>query len=800
MELNFDFKKIETEQQLIWNKNLLVQDTDFVSKGKPEFFCVAMFPYPSGNLHMGHVRNYTITDAIVRYRKMQGFNVVQPFGWDAFGLPAENAALKNHSSPADWTYNNIKNMKTMLNRLGFSIDWDREVTTCDPEYYRFEQEFFLKMFDKGLAYKRKAFVNWDPVDQTVLANEQVIDGKGWRSGALVERREIEQWFLKITDYAEELLNDLDTLKDWPPQVIAMQRNWIGKSKGVEIKFKVVNTDEVVTVFTTRPDTIFGVSYLALAPEHPLVKQLLKQAESCELSAFIEQCKRGSVAEKDLATVEKLGYNTGLKAINPLNGEYIPIWIANFVLMSYGTGAIMSVPAHDERDFSFAKKYNLPVKVVISDRVDFLEENLQQAYVDKGFLFNSGVYNGLSSDVAFEKIARDLESKNLGKIKVNYRLRDWGVSRQRYWGTPIPIINCPKCGLVKANDLPVRLPHVHLKTVSSPLKDLPEFYQVNCPKCGSSAHREIDTFDTFLESSWYLVKYASPSLQKNEISKWLPVDVYVGGIEHAILHLLYSRFIFKVLRDLGYLEGNEPIKKLITQGMVLKDGFKMSKSKGNVVDPREIIDKYGADTVRLFMLFMSPVEQSLEWSHTGVEGAYRFIKRLYNFIFTKREFLENFEATDNIKTSNYFANIEKILADINRDMEVYHLNTVISGAMKLFNTLNDCDDEILGYGVGVLLRVLMPIIPHTTQYLWRFLGWKDNFSWPVVDQKVLDSQKKNLVIQINGKLRDVIQVDPDLTKEQIEELVFRQPKIIKFLDSRMPSRIIVTPKLVNIVVV
>ncbi len=795
MELNFDLKTIEKEQQALWeqskNKNPSLNTT------KTKFLSVAMFPYPSGNLHMGHVRNYTITDAITRYRKMQGFDVLQPFGWDAFGLPAENAALKNHSSAAEWTYNNIQNMKIVLKRLGFDLDWSREVTTCDPEYYRFEQEFFLKMFDRGLAYKQKAFVNWDPVDQTVLANEQIIDGRGWRSGALVERREIEQWFLKITAYAEELLNDLDTLKEWPPQVVTMQRNWIGKSKGVEIQFGINHTNESLTVFTTKPETIFGVSYIALAPEHPFVQKLPKDEK---LVNFLKRCKQGSTAEKDLVTVEKIGYDTGLKAINPVNHELVPIWIANFVLMTYGTGAVMAVPAHDERDFAFAKKYRLPIKAVISKSLPASNEPLLTPYTEKGFLFNSGIYNGLSSDDAFEKIVQDLTKQRLAQIKINYRLRDWGISRQRYWGTPIPIIYCPHCGLVKAEDLPVKLPHVTLEKIGSPLKELPTFYQVKCPQCHRPATRETDTFDTFLESSWYLIKYASPTLQKAEIDQWMPVDTYVGGIEHAVLHLLYSRFIFKVLRDLGYLSGQEPIKKLITQGMVLKDGAKMSKSKGNTVEPREIIEQYGADTVRLFMLFISPVEQSLEWSQAGVEGAHRFIKRLYHFILTKKPLLANYSFNKPSQADGNLLQIEQILAEINRDFALYHLNTVVSGAMKLFNFLSTtCPDHLLGYGVSILLRVLMPIIPHITEYLWRQLAWEINFSWPQATPIELPNQKKKLVIQINGKLRDVLEIDPHLTQSELENLVLNLPKINKYLAGKKLQKIIVTPKLINLVI-
>ena len=664
MQKEYSAALIEKEAQEYWATNnsfVVVED-----KTKEKYFCLSMLPYPSGRLHMGHVRNYSIGDVISRYQKMLGKNVMQPIGWDAFGLPAENAAIKNQVPPAGWTYENIKHMKEQLVELGFGYDWSRELATCHPEYYRWEQWFFVKLFEKGLVYKKKAVVNWDPVDQTVLANEQVVEGCGWRSGAPVEKKEISQWYMKITDYAEELLADIQKLDGWPDAVKMMQTNWIGKSVGLDIKFK-LHESEALTVYTTRPDTLLGVTYLAIAAEHPLAIKAGKGNN--EIQTFLEECKKMETAEAAIETMEKKGIDSGLTCVHPITGESTPIWIANFVLMGYGTGAVMSVPAHDQRDYEFAKKYNISIVNVISDQSGNVDTS-KTAYVEKGILINSGEFNGLGFDQAFSAISEKLSILKMGELKTNYRLRDWGVSRQRYWGCPIPIINCPSCGAVAENleNLPVRLPeNVELDGVGSPLKKMPNFYSVLCPKCGAQAERETDTFDTFFESSWYFARYTcvdqSNAILDDRANYWLPVDQYVGGIEHAILHLLYSRFFTKLLRDEGIIEASEPFTNLLTQGMVLKDGAKMSKSKGNTVDPQEMIAKYGADTARLFILFAAPPTQDLEWSDTGIEGAYRFVNKFYRlvtgFVDSNKNIkalkvnLENFSLFPNIYNLNTF---------------------------------------------------------------------------------------------------------------------------------------------------
>ena len=630
MDEHYNPQTLEKAAQEQWlaNSSFAVKQDD----AREKFYCLAMFPYPSGQLHMGHVRNYTIADVIARYQRMQGKNVLQPMGWDAFGLPAENAAIKNNVPPAQWTAQNIDYMRRQLQRLGFAYDWDRELATCDPDYYRWEQWFFTRLFEKGLVYKKMATVNWDPVDQTVLANEQVIDGRGWRSGALVERREIPQWFIKITDYADQLLDDLDQLDQWPEQVLTMQRNWIGRSEGVDLDFTLTDGTPL-SVYTTRPDTLMGVTYLAIALQHPMARTAAKG--NPELAAFIESQSNIKVAEADMATMEKVGMATGLKATHPLTGEELPIWAANFVLMTYGSGAVMSVPGHDQRDWEFATRYGLPITQVVAPTHDQTCDLSVAAFTEKGVLINSGELDGLDFQQAFSTIADRLQAEGKGKRSVNFRLRDWGVSRQRYWGAPIPIINCDSCGAVAvpAEDLPVVLP-TDIKFVGegSPLKQMPEFYETRCPSCGKDATRETDTFDTFMESSWYYARYACANNDQTmldaEANYWAPVDQYVGGIEHAILHLLYSRFFHKLMRDEGLVSTDEPFIRLLTQGMVLKDGVKMSKSKGNTVDPQSLIDRYGADTVRLFSMFAAPPEQSLEWSDSGVEGANRFLKRLW----------------------------------------------------------------------------------------------------------------------------------------------------------------------------
>ncbi len=633
MNEEYQAQEIEEKVQKIWDEKSTFKVLEDPSKEK--FYCLAMFPYPSGRLHMGHVRNYSIGDVISRYQRMQGKNVLQPMGWDAFGLPAENAAMKNKVAPAKWTYENIDYMRDQLKRLGFAYDWDRELATCKPEYYRWEQWLFTRLFKKGMAYKKTAGVNWCPHDQTVLANEQVIDGKCWRCDTAVERREIAQWFMKITDYAEQLLNDIDRLDGWPEQVRTMQRNWIGRSTGVELSFAIENEDPL-TVYTTRADTLMGVTYVAVAAEHPLAK---KAAETNpELQAFIESCKTTSVAEADMATMEKKGMATGFTAIHPITGEQVPVWVANFVLIDYGSGAVMSVPAHDTRDYAFAKAYGLPIKQVIypADGSDVTVD--AEAFVEKGVLKNSAEFDGLTSEQAVDAIAEKLAAMGRGEKQTNYRLRDWGVSRQRYWGTPIPIIHCEKCGTVPVpeDQLPVVLPEdiAYGEDVGSPIKKMPEFYETSCPECGGKAERETDTFDTFFESSWYYARFTCPdadSMLDERAKYWAPVDQYIGGIEHAVLHLLYARFFHKLMRDEGLLDSDEPFTQLLTQGMVLKDGSKMSKSKGNTVDPQQLIERYGADTVRLFILFAAPPEQSLEWNDEGVDGAARFLKRLWKLV-------------------------------------------------------------------------------------------------------------------------------------------------------------------------
>ena len=629
MNPEYNAQIIESEAQQYWKEHKSFEVVEDSSKEK--YYCLSMFPYPSGRLHMGHVRNYSIGDVISRFQKMQGKNVMQPIGWDAFGLPAENAAIKNKVAPAKWTYENTDYMRKQLTELGFGYDWSRELATCHPEYYRWEQWLFVKLFKKDLVYKKNAIVNWDPVDQTVLANEQVIDGRGWRSDALIEKKEISQWFMRITDYADELLDSLDDLTKWPDAVVTQQRNWIGKSTGLEIDFTRKGSD-ALRVYTTRADTLMGVTYLAIASEHPLALEAAKNNPTVQ--AFIDDCKTMETTEAAMETMEKKGVDSGLKCVHPITGEAVPIWIANFVLMGYGTGAVMSVPAHDERDYDFAKKYGIEIKQVINE-----EENVDESAITaKGILFNSGEFDGLDFDQAFESIASTLNNNNLGEKKTNFRLRDWGVSRQRYWGCPIPIVNCPSCGSVAVPeaDLPIKLPEdVEFDEAGgSPIKKMPEFFETTCPNCGEAAERETDTFDTFFESSWYFARYTckdnDTAMLDDRAKYWLKggVDQYIGGIEHAILHLLYARFFNKLLRDEGLIENDEPFNNLLTQGMVLKDGAKMSKSKGNTVDPAEMIEKYGADTVRLFILFAAPPTQDLEWSDSGLEGSYRFVTKIY----------------------------------------------------------------------------------------------------------------------------------------------------------------------------
>jgi len=815
MQETYEPQKIEQRVQQYWQKNQSFKASEDNSREK--FYCLAMFPYPSGKLHMGHVRNYSIGDVISRYQRMQGKNVLQPMGWDAFGLPAENAAIKNKVAPAKWTYENIDYMRAQLQRLGFAYDWDRELATCRPEYYRWEQWLFTRLYEKGLVYKKNAMVNWDPVDQTVLANEQVIDGRGWRSDALVERREISQWFMKITDYAQQLLDDIDTLEGWPEQVRTMQRNWIGRSEGVELQFA-VDAEAPLMVYTTRPDTLMGVTYVAVATEHPLAQKAAQT--NAELKQFIESCKTTKVAEADLATMEKLGMDTGLKAVHPVSGDEVPVWTANFVLADYGSGAVMSVPAHDQRDYEFAKKYGLEIKQVIYPANNEEFDLEKAAFTEKGVLKNSAQFDGKTSAQAFDAIAEFLAAQNKGEKQVNFRLRDWGVSRQRYWGTPIPIINCETCGSVAVpeDQLPVVLPEdiSFGDDVGSPIKKMPEFYQTSCPSCGGKAERETDTFDTFFESSWYYARFACPdadSMLDERADYWLSVDQYIGGIEHAVLHLLYARFFHKLMRDAGLVSSDEPFKNLLTQGMVLKDGTKMSKSKGNTVDPQGLIDQYGADTVRLFTMFAAPPDQSLEWADSGVDGASRFIKRVWKQVYTH---VSAGKASDlNIDALNdeqkairlkLHETIKKVTDDIERR---HTFNTAIAAVMELMNELakfNDNSEQgtaVMQEALEAVVLMLSPITPHVSHALWQHLGHDAatiNAGWPVCDETALIKDSIELVVQVNGKLRDKIQVPVNADKDSIEKMAQDSDKVKAHTDGKTIRKVIVVPgRLVNIVV-
>ncbi len=813
MEQQYDAQAIElaTQQQWLDNNSFAVQQDE-----REKFYCLAMFPYPSGQLHMGHVRNYTIADVIARYQRMQGKNVLQPMGWDAFGLPAENAAIKHNVPPAKWTAQNIDYMREQLRRLGFAYDWDRELATCNPEYYRWEQWFFTRLFEKGLAYKKKAEVNWCETDQTVLANEQVVDGCCWRCDNPVERREIDQWFIKITDYAQQLLDDLDQLEQWPEQVRTMQRNWIGRSEGVNLSFGLPDGSPL-DVYTTRPDTLMGVTYLAVAPQHPLAKAAAEADPT--LAEFIREQGHIKVAEADMATMEKLGMDTGRSATHPLTGEPVPIWVANFVLMSYGSGAVMSVPGHDQRDWEFATKYGLPIKQVVTPAGDEPCDLTQSAFTDKGILVNSGEFDGLDFAAAFDAIASRLEGEGKGRRAVNFRLRDWGVSRQRYWGAPIPIINCDNCGAVPVPkaDLPVVLPtDVEFEGVGSPLKKMPEFYETTCPSCGDAATRETDTFDTFMESSWYYARYGCARNDKAmldaEASYWTPVDQYVGGIEHAILHLLYARFYHKLMRDEGLIKSDEPFTRLLTQGMVLKDGAKMSKSKGNTVDPQELIDRYGADTVRLFSMFAAPPEQSLEWSDSGVEGANRFLKRLWKLVTTHSAggavaALNANELDDNQKAARRKTHetIAKVGDDYGRRQT---FNTAIAAIMELCNELGKLDASdaqsraVVDEGLRAVVLMLNPIVPHICHHLWQTLDGEGallDAPWPEVDESALTRDSIELVVQVNGKVRAKIEVPAAADREALQAAALAQENVQRFIADLTVRKVIVVPgKLVNIV--
>lgn len=816
----YSHQQVEQETQLYWAENQSFKVVEDPNKEK--FYCLSMFPYPSGRLHMGHVRNYTIGDVISRFQRMQGKNVLQPMGWDAFGLPAENAAMKNNVAPALWTYENIDYMRKQLQQLGYAYDWDREIATCHPDYYRWEQWFFIKLFKKGLVYKKEAEVNWDPVDQTVLANEQVIDGRGWRSGALVERRKIPQWFIKITAYADELLTDLDKLDEWPERVRVMQQNWIGRSEGLEFSFEVPG-NAPLSVYTTRPDTIMGVTYVAVAAQHPLALSAAKK--NPQLAEYIKAQENIKVAEAELATMEKTGMDTGFKAIHPLTGEEVPIWIGNFVLMSYGSGAVMSVPAHDQRDYEFAQRYGLSIKQVIQPYDETECDISKAAFTEKGKLINSGAYDGMDFEQVFEELVAFFTNNGSGRKTVNFRLRDWGISRQRYWGTPIPMIACEKCGSVPVpeSELPIVLPtDVEFDGSGSPIKKMPEFYQTTCPSCGGEAERETDTFDTFMESSWYYARFTSRdednAMLNSQADYWLPVDQYIGGIEHAILHLLYARFFHKLMRDAGLVNSDEPFKRLLTQGMVLKDGSKMSKSQGNTVDPEGLIEQYGADTVRLFMMFASPPDQSLEWSDSGVEGAYRFLKRIWKLIAAFKPGSAKVEPAALNETQQALrlkthSTIKKVTDDYAR-RQIF--NTAIAAVMELFNAVSkfseqslesadnsEQDQALIQEALESIVLLLAPIVPHVCHVLWQHLGHTDSSiidtAWPDFEEAALQQSTITIVAQVNGKLRAKLELPTDMGKAEIESAAMADESVQKHIAGLTVRKIIVVPgRLVNIV--
>jgi leucyl-tRNA synthetase len=851
---------VEREAQEHWEKTRAFHAAEDPSgKGaRSKFYCLSMFPYPSGKLHMGHVRNYTIGDVMTRFHRMRGRNVLQPMGWDAFGLPAENAAMANGVPPAKWTYDNIAYMKKQLRSLGFAIDWERELATCSPEYYRWNQWMFLRMLERGLVYKKTGVVNWDPVDQTVLANEQVIDGRGWRTGAVVEKREIPMYYMAITKYAEELLGDLDKLPGWPERVKTMQANWIGKSHGVNIAFpyELSGEKKLLRVFTTRADTLMGVTFCAVAAEHPLAAHAART--DAKLAAFVEECRRGPVMEADLAQLEKKGMPTGLFVTHPLTGERVEVWVGNYVLMAYGEGAVMGVPGHDERDFAFAKKYGLAIKPVIAVESNVYSTDAWQPwYADYGRCVKSGKYDGLDFQGATDAIAADLKAKGLGDKQTTWRLRDWGISRQRYWGTPIPIVHCEACGDVPVpdEDLPVVLPEDLVPDgTGNPLAKTASFVSCKCPKCGKSAKRETDTMDTFVDSSWYYMRYACPDQKKSmvddRVKYWMPVDQYIGGIEHAILHLLYSRFWTKAMRDLGLVSGaDEPFSRLLTQGMVLNEIFfrkeaggrisyynpadveikhddkgqrsgailksdrtpvesdgmgTMSKSKNNGVDPQDLIEKYGADTARLFMMFASPPEQTLEWSDAGVEGSFRFLRRVWAYA-------ERFSAgsdsliEENLRRATRFE-VHSVLKQVNFDMQRHQFNTVVSGAMKIFNALERLaryTGEEAREGLSILLRVLSPVTPHLAHHLWCELGFGPDIlqaPWPEPDPLALEQDEIELVLQVNGKLRGHMRAPKSAGREQLEQLALAQEAVTRFTDGQKVKKVVVVPgRLVNVVV-
>jgi leucyl-tRNA synthetase len=810
----YDPQTLEPKWQKVWED----QKTFQVSEDKPDkYYCLEMFPYPSGKIHMGHVRNYSIGDVIARYKRMRGFNVLHPIGWDAFGMPAENAAIANKTHPAQWTQLNIDSMREQLKKMGFSYDWDREVATCLPEYYRWEQLIFLRMFEKGLAYKKRSFVNWCPKCETVLANEQVEQGRCWRCDSLVEQRPLDQWFFKITAYAEELLKETHNLKGWPERVLIMQREWIGQSEGAEVDFPVEGKKQAIKIFTTRPDTLYGTTFMSLAAEHPLALELSKGTpQEKAVRAFAEKTAKMDRAKRLMDDYEKEGVFTGAYAVNPLTNKKLPVYTANFVLMEYGTGAVMAVPAHDQRDFEFAKKYGIPIELVIQPvgaNLVFAPDTMTEAFVDPGILVNSAQFSGMPSEEAKKKIVAYVEEKKFGKKTINYKLRDWGISRQRYWGTPIPILYCDSCGTVPVpeKDLPVELPlDVEFTGKGgSPLSKVEKFVHAKCPKCGKTARRETDTMDTFVESSWYFLRYCSPKFDQGPFDKkavhyWMKeggVDQYIGGIEHAVLHLLYSRFFTKILVDLGFLEAGirEPFKNLLTQGMVIKDGAKMSKSKGNVVDPNYLIDKYGADTARLFSLFASPPEKDLDWNDHGVEGAYRFLKRVWT-VYLESVGKERPEGEGEERHRN------EAIKRVTEDLERFQFNTAISTLMIFYNQIANYKN--FGHApsrvtLEVFAQLLSPFAPHIAEQLWTMMGHKDLVSlsqWPTYDEAALKVEKVLLVVQINGTVRAKIEAPAGLNEDQAKEIALKDDKIQKQVEGKSVKKVIyVSNKLLNLVI-
>ncbi len=823
MDERYNFKKVEERWQRYWADNKTFKVVEDASKSK--YYCLEMFPYPSGRIHMGHVRNYAIGDVIARYKRMRGFNVLHPMGWDSFGLPAENAAIKHGIHPSAWTLENIAFMRDkQLKKLGLSYDWDREVTTCLEEYYRWNQWFFIKMYERGLAYKKLSYLNWCPSCNTVLANEQVVDGLCWRCSSVVTHKELEQWFFKITAYAEELLAYCDRLTGWPERVLTMQRNWLGKSVGVEVDFIIEGSGEKLAIFTTRQDTLFGVTFMSIAPEHPMVESLIQGREEAEaVRSFAQRVMQEDKSVRADEKQTKEGVFTGAYAVNPLNNEKVPIWVGNFVLMEYGTGAIMSVPAHDQRDFEFAKRYSLPIRVVIQNsEISLVAEKMTQAYTENGVMVNSGKFDGMSNTEAKEKIAGHIEQSGFGKQTVNWRLRDWGISRQRYWGTPIPVIYCDSCGtvLVPEKDLPVKLPVDVAFTGKggSPLADSVVFREITCPKCGGKARRETDTMDTFVDSSWYFLRYCSPKensvpFGKNAAAYWMNVDQYIGGIEHAVLHLLYARFFTKVLRDLGLFEGDEPFLNLLTQGMVIKDGAKMSKSKGNVVDPDFILAKYGADTARLFSLFAAPPERDLEWSDQGVEGAYRFLHRVWTIVFRHCELVKKVKSVDpKAKGDKLYRRmhltIKKVTEDIERE---FHFNTAIAALMEMVNELYDYASgdvtekqlPVLRSAIDALTLLISPFAPHVAEEIWEAIGNDTsiaNARWPQYDLDAISASEVNIVVQVNGKVRSKLMVAAGTSDKEMEAAALADPRVKEFMQGKAPRKVIVVQgKLVNVVV-